>query len=74
MPDPIYTCTGREKPGDANIYDNGVKINTINASRCHVTYYCALNPGYTWDWRDGIDPDDQTTWPGYIPPVEPKPV
>lgn len=62
MPDIPYTCTGHEKPGDANIYENGVHINTLNASRCFAEWYCATF-GYTWDWRDGIDPDDPETWP-----------
>jgi hypothetical protein len=22
-------------------------------------------------WREGIDPDDSTTWPDYVPPEEP---
>lgn len=61
-----YTCTGAEKAGNANIYEGGVKINTINTSRCHVEWYCATN-GYTWDWRDG-DPDAP---PPEDPPAEP---
>lgn len=70
MPEIPYTCSGRELPGNANIYENGVKINTINASRCFCDWYCTSN-NYTWDWRDGIDPDDETTWPGYEPPEDP---
>lgn len=72
MPEyPPYPCTGGEKPGNANLYLDGVKFNTISASRCFLEWYCPAN-GYTWDWRDGIDPDDETTWPE--PPVDPDPV
>ena len=66
MPDVPYTCTGRERAGNANIYENGEKINTIVASRCFADWYCANN-GYTWDWRDG-DPDAP---PPEDPPADP---
>ena len=61
-----YTCTGDEKPGNANIYEDGVWINCIHASRCYADYYCEKY-GYTWDWRDG-DPDAP---PPEDPPAEP---
>lgn len=67
---PTYNCTGDEAPGNANLYKDGVWFNCIYTSRCYADYYCEKY-GYTWDWRDGIDPDDPTTWPGYIPPEDP---
>jgi hypothetical protein len=66
-----YTCTMSEKPGDADIFDAaGLKINTIRASKCHLDWWCPPN-GCTWAWRDGVDPDDPSTWPDYQPPDNP---
>lgn len=74
MPFPPFPCTGFENVGNANIYVDGVKVNTIAASRCYTEWYCAYmssdtGNAYTWDWRDG-DPDA----PPEDPPVEPDPL
>ncbi|TFW15975.1 hypothetical protein [Duganella callida] len=66
-----YTCTGFEKTGDVELLDgSGNHFTTIVASRCFAEWYCAEH-GYTWRWRDGIDPDDPSTWPP--PPEDPPP-
>ncbi|NYE62183.1 hypothetical protein FHW58_003398 [Duganella sp. 1224] len=58
-----YTCTGQENAGDAELFDaQGEHFTTIFASRCFADWYCASN-GWTWRWRNGVDPDDPTTWP-----------
>ncbi|MES2349143.1 MAG: hypothetical protein V4641_16400 [Pseudomonadota bacterium] len=68
-----FTCTGQEPAGDAEIYDkDGAQVTVIVASTCFAKWYCE-NFGYTWKWRNGVDPDDPTTWPGYIPPKPPDP-
>lgn len=73
MPTIPYTCTGQEAPGNAAFYGpNGNLVTVLWASRCFSDYYCQIM-GYTWNWYDGIDPDDPTTWPGYEPPAEPTP-
>ncbi|NGZ86404.1 hypothetical protein [Duganella aceris] len=67
----LYTCAGDELPGDAELINaDGVHFTTIVASRCHAEWYCTSN-GYTWRWREGIDPEDPTTWPA--PPEDPQP-
>jgi hypothetical protein len=70
---PPYPCLGSEAAGDAVLTDSeGEYVNTIHASRCFLEWYCPPN-GYAWAWRDGIDPDDPTTWPDYVPPEDPAP-
>lgn len=66
-----YTCTGTENPGNAELFDaDGNYLTAIYASRCYADWWTRTN-GWTWRWRDGVDPDDPTTWPGYEPPEEP---
>lgn len=72
MPDTPYLCTGEEKPGRVELFSAGVKFNIIMSSRCFAEYLCAVNEGWTWEWENGVDPDDPTTWPGYEPPEEPE--
>jgi hypothetical protein len=74
MPDfPPYVCTGFEPAGDAEFFDaDGNFVTALVASRCYADYWATGN-GYTWRWRDGIDPDDPTTWPDYVPPEDPAP-
>ena len=62
------TCTGFEAAGDAELLDaGGVVVNAIYASRCFLDWYCP-QIGFTWRWRDGIDPDDPLTWPPEVTP------
>lgn len=65
-----YTCTNTENIGRVEIFENGEKINTIMASRCFSEWYCATY-GYTWEWENGVDPDDPTTWPEQPEPPTP---
>jgi hypothetical protein len=72
MPNIPYTCTNDESQGRAIIYKDGAYLNLISASRCFAEYLCAVN-GWTWDWENGVDPDDPSTWPlPELPPVTPQ--
>jgi hypothetical protein len=62
-----YTCSGLEAHSAVELLDAaGNFINAIESSRCFADWYCA-GMGYTWRWRNGVGPDDPTTWP-----VEPE--
>lgn len=68
---PPYPCWGGENPGIAVLTDaSGNYVNAIYASRCFLDWYCPPN-NLTWEWRDGIDPDDPSTWPPEPEPTEP---
>ena len=66
---PPYPCAGTEAAGSVELINpDGTVSNAILASRCFADWFCSFMP-YTWRWRDGIDPDDPTTWP--LSPPEP---
>ncbi len=58
-----YTCSGYEPAGDVELFDkDGVFLTSILASRCFANWWSITN-GWTWAWRDGVDPEDPATWP-----------
>lgn len=68
---PPYPCSGLEPHGAVILYGlDGSYLNTVESSACFANWYCSFM-GYTWHWRDGIDPDDPATWPDYQPPENP---
>lgn len=70
---PPYFCTNQEAAGIAEFFDaDGAYVTALVASRCFSDWYCVyVGAGWTWSWYAGIDPDDPTTWPGYVPPEDP---
>lgn len=70
MPDVPYTCTGQENQGRVKLYEIDQPMRLIMASRCFMEYYEIVS-GCTWEWENGVDPDDPTTWPQPPEPTEP---